>query len=124
MWEADAASRSLGIRIRDVSDGQATAEMTVTEAMVNGLGLLHGGLTFTLADTAMAFASNGGEASAVASHADIDFLAPGRIGQRLVASAERRSKVGRTSIFDVVVTADGQAMAQFRGRTRDLQSRT
>ncbi len=122
--ERDAASQRLGIEVVNASDGAARVEMTVTDGMVNGLGVLHGGVIFTLADTAMAYASNAGEADAVAVNADIDFLQPGNVGDRLVATATRRAAAGRTSVFDVDVTTEpGSVVATFRGRTRTISRR-
>ncbi|MEP7092252.1 MAG: hotdog fold thioesterase, partial [Nocardioidaceae bacterium] len=66
MWAGDAASRALGMELADVAPGRATVRMTVREDMVNGHATGHGGLTFTLADTAFAFACNSYNRSTVA----------------------------------------------------------
>ena len=121
MYDADRASRRLGIVISDIAPGRATATMTVTEDMVNGHGIGHGGYVFTLADTAFAFACNTYNEVTVAAGADIDFLAPARAGDVLSASAVERSRAGRSGLYDVTVrTADGGVIAEFRGRSRSI----
>ncbi len=120
MWAGDAASRELGMVLEHVAAGQARLSMLVRSGMVNGLGLCHGGFIFTLADSAMAFASNAYGAHAVAQHAGITFIRPGKSGETLTAVAEERSREGRSGIYDVRVTgsADGSAVAEFRGHIR------
>ena len=119
MYAADAASRRLGIEINDVAPGRATATMTVTDDMVNGHGICHGGYVFTVADTAFAFACNTYDDRTVASGAAIDFLEPVSAGTRLVATAVERTRRARSGVYDVTVaTADGLVVAEFRGRSR------
>ena len=119
MYADDAASRHLGIEISDVSPGRAAATMTVTDDMVNGHGICHGGYVFTLADTAFAFACNTYDDRTVAAGATVDFLEPVRAGTRLVATAVERTRRSRSGIYDVTVTSvDGQVVAEFRGRSR------
>lgn len=124
MWQADRASRGLGMRLDSAAPGHARLSMLVTETMTNGLGLCHGGLIFSLADSAMAFASNQHGESAVAQHAAISFLRPARLGEMLIAAATERAQAGRSGIYDVrVSTADGAVVAEFRGHTRTLRRR-
>jgi acyl-CoA thioesterase len=124
MWQADRASRELGMRLEHVAPGHARLSLTVTVAMVNGHGICHGGFIFSLADTAMAFAANQRSAAAdVAHHASITFLRPGRVGEILVAEAMERTRAGRAGIYDVrVSTIDGATVAEFRGHTRTLRT--
>ena len=119
MWAADRASQHLGIVVSDVAPGRATARMTVTETMVNGHDLCHGGLIFSLADTAFAFACNTYGVVTVAAGADVVFVAPARLGDELVAVAVERVREGRSGVYDVTVRrADGAPIAEFRGRSR------
>ena len=113
----DVATRSLGIVVADVSPGRATATMTVTPTMVQGHGTCHGGYLFLLADTAFAFACNT-RGPAVASGADVDFLAPVHEGDVLVATATERVLRGRSGLYDVTVRRDGEVVCEFRGRSR------
>jgi acyl-CoA thioesterase len=93
--------------------------MPVRRDMCNGFAIMHGGMTFLLADTAMAFASNSDNEVALAASAEIDWLAPVREGDALTATAERRWSNGRTTVWDIVVhNQAGEPVALFRGRTR------
>jgi acyl-CoA thioesterase len=119
MWAEDRASAGLGMRLENVAPGQAVMAMKITESMVNGHGICHGGFIFALADSAFAFACNSHGERAVAQHASITFLRPGRLGERLRAEAIERAHTGRSGIYDVRVTdADGSLVAEFRGHSR------
>ena len=119
MWADDHASRGLGMVLETVAPGRSRLSLPVTQAMVNGLGMCHGGFIFTLADSAMAFASNAYGDSAVAQHATVTFVRPARLGEVLVAEAEERMRAGRSGMYDVRVTgSDGTVVAEFRGHTR------
>ena len=119
MWKDDSASSGLGMTIVDIGAGQATLTMTVQPHMVNGQRIAHGGFIFTLADSAMAFACNSYNEKAVASHGDITFIRPGKLGDRLIATAREVSRNGRSGIYDVRVTVDdGTVIAEFRGHSR------
>lgn len=120
MWADDQASRELGMRLDDVSAGRAMVSMTISPAMTNGHGTAHGGYIFALADSAFAFACNSFNDRAVAQACDIVFIAPATDGDRLVAHAVARQRFGRNGIYDVQVTCEGQAVAEFRGRSRTI----
>jgi acyl-CoA thioesterase len=97
--------------------------MTVSEVMVNGHDICHGGYIFTFADSTFALACNAGGALTVAAGADITFVAAARNGDVLVADARERTTYGRSGITDVTVTRedDGAVVAEFRGRSRSLR---
>ena len=118
MFDRDLASQGLGIELVDAGEGQATVRMRVTDAMVNGHALAHGGFVFLLADTAFACACNSHGPVTVAAGADISFVRPARAGDLLVAYAKERATSGRSGIYDVTVTRDGDVVAEFRGRSR------
>jgi acyl-CoA thioesterase len=120
MWDADVASRALGMELEGLGDGYARVRMTVTEAMVNGHGLCHGGYVFTLADSAFALACNTEGPTTVAAACDIAFVAPVRLGDELVAEGRERTRFGRSGIFDVTVRRGGAGGAEFRGHSRTL----
>ncbi|GAA4483999.1 hydroxyphenylacetyl-CoA thioesterase PaaI [Rhodococcus olei] len=122
MFEADTASRAMGIEIRDLAPGRAVAAMEVREWMVNGHGITHGGLVFTLADTAFALACNGYDESAVGARADIRYLRPTNLGDVLIAEAVERARFGRNGIYDVTVRCGGRLVAEFRGDSRTLRT--
>lgn len=124
MYAGDEASRRLGITVDGVSPGRATARMPVTEGMVNGHGIAHGGYLFLLADTAFAFACNTHGDVTVARGAQVDFVATAREGDLLVATAVERVRYGRNGVYDVTVRrADGAVVAEFRGQSRALPQR-
>jgi acyl-CoA thioesterase len=120
MLAGDRATPELGIELMEVRPGYARLAMTVTERMANGLGVCHGGLIFTLADSAFAFACNAHGRQALAQHCAITFLATGRIGMRLIAEAVERHLGERSGVYDVTVRneADGAVIAEFRGHAR------
>jgi acyl-CoA thioesterase len=120
MWAADKASRRLGIELEEVTAGRARVRMTVDDWMVNGHDICHGGIVFTLADSAFALACNSGDDAAVAAACDVVFVAPARVGDVLVADASERTRFGRSGIYDVTVrrTHDDAVIAEFRGYSR------
>lgn len=93
--------------------------MTVSDRMVNGHGITHGGYVFLLADTTFALACNSHGQPTVAAHAGIRYLRPTRAGDTLTARAVERVRFGRNGIYDVTVTGpDGTPIAEFRGDSR------
>lgn len=118
MWASDRASSGMGMVLEEVGPGRARISMTVGPSMLNGLGSCHGGFMFALADSAFAFACNTTGMAAVASHCSISFLRPVAEGARLVAEAEERHAEGRSGIYDVRVSVEGVAVAEFRGLSR------
>jgi acyl-CoA thioesterase len=121
MLAADAASRLLGIELAGYGPGWARTTMTVRDDMVNGHGICHGGLIFSLADTAFACACNSWGPVTVAAGGDIVFIAPARTGDVLTAEARVRSRYGRNGIYDVTVTHDARLVAEFRGRSHQVR---
>ncbi|MET8635537.1 hydroxyphenylacetyl-CoA thioesterase PaaI [Streptomyces sp. NPDC057746] len=121
MFDADSASRGLGIELLEVGSGSAVVRMTVTPLMVNGHGIAHGGYVFTLADTAFACACNSHGPVTVASGADISFTAPAKEGDVLTAIAHERTRYGRSGIYDVTVLRGETVIAEFRGRSRVIR---
>jgi acyl-CoA thioesterase len=124
MWREDRASQGLGMELLAVGPGTARLAMTVTEAMVNGHGICHGGYVFTLADSAFAFACNSYDERTVAQHCAITFLRPAQLGDRLTADAVERQQAGRSGIYDIRVSdGAGQIVAEFRGHSRSIGGR-
>jgi acyl-CoA thioesterase len=123
MWDDDAASRKLGMELHSAVDGTARVTMRVTEDMVNGHGMCHGGFLFLLADSAFACACNSPGPVTVAAGADIVFVSSGRQGDVLEAVATERTRFGRSGVYDVTIRRplDDQVIAEFRGRSRTIQ---
>jgi acyl-CoA thioesterase len=121
MFGQDRASQALGMRILEVRPGYALLAMTVREDMVNGHKICHGGLIFTLADSAFAFACNTYDLVTVAASGSIEFLLPGRLGDELTAVAEERTRSKRAGVYDVAVRNQrGECIAMFRGRSHEI----
>lgn len=125
MFADDAAAAMLGIELLEVGAGRAIVTMTVRPDMVNGHGTCHGGLIFTLADTAFAVACNSHGPLTVAAAAAIDFLNPVVVDDQLTATASETFRRGRTGLYDVIVSNDaGEPIAHFRGRSHTVARST
>ena len=120
----DRSSRLLGIEVTAITPGRATTTMTVRDDMLNGHDICHGGLIATLADTAFAYACNSYDEVTVAAGFSIDLVAPGRVGDRLTASAIEVAKGGRTGLYDITVTNQrDEPIAVFRGRSYTIKGK-
>lgn len=118
LFAKDQASANLGITIESVRPGCARLRMTVRSDMVNGHGMCHGGMIFSLADSAFAVACNTHNAVAVAAAASIDFLAPAQVHDELTAEARELWRSRRSGIYEVSVSNQrGETIALFRGRS-------
>lgn len=118
MYSRDRAAQALDIRIVRVQPGASLLTMVVRGDMVNGHHICHGGMIFSLADTAFAYACNSYNKNTVASACHIDFLAPAKEGETLEAEAVERSAAGRTGVYDITVRiAGGKTVALFRGKS-------
>ncbi|KAA9154710.1 hydroxyphenylacetyl-CoA thioesterase PaaI [Amycolatopsis acidicola] len=121
MFDDDVASKALGIELLEAGDGRAVARMTITDQMVNGHAIAHGGYLFLLADTAFACACNSHGPVTVASGAEVSFVSSARLGDELVATADERTRYGRNGIYDVTVRRGEEVIAEFRGRSRTIE---
>jgi acyl-CoA thioesterase len=121
MLKDDHTTKGMGMTVEAVGPGVATLSMVVRQDHLNGHGTCHGGAIFTLADSAFAFACNSHNKLAVAQHCSVTFLAPGREGDRLTATAREVTLAGRSGVYDVtVVRDDGVTIAEFRGLSRTV----
>ncbi|MBX9669667.1 MAG: hydroxyphenylacetyl-CoA thioesterase PaaI [Candidatus Obscuribacterales bacterium] len=112
----DKAAKLLGISLVEVRPGSAVLTMGVREDMLNGHGICHGGITFTLADTAFAYACNSRNVKTVALTCTINFIAPVAVGDVLTAAAREVSSSRKTGVYDISVTNQkGEPVAQLRG---------
>ena len=118
MLARDRSTKAMGIEIEIPEAGTAVARMTVREDMVNGLDVIHGGLTFALADTAFAFACNAYNEQSFAAAAQIDFLRPARLGDELTGTATEDHRGRRGGYYSVEVRNQrDELVALFRGRS-------
>ena len=124
MWAADRASQGMGMQVAGIGPGSCTMTMTVREDMLNGYGTCQGGLLTALADSCFAFACNAYNEITVAAGFDVQIVAPGKLGDRLVATAVEVSKTGRLGVYDVDVRnqRDERVLA-FRGRSYPLKGK-
>ena len=103
----------------DIGPGHAQLSMIVREDMINGHGTCHGGIIFTLADTAFAHACNTRDQISVAVSCQIEFLLPVSLGETLTATAVEQYLKGRNGIYDVGIDlSNGTRAALFRGKSR------
>jgi len=122
MWANDQATRWLGMELVEIAPARAVLTMVVRPEMCNGHGTCHGGMIFTLADSAFAFACNSQNRVTVANNCSVAFVAPGRVGDRLRAEAVEVHRGGRSGISDVTVTnQDGKIVAIFRGHSTEIK---
>lgn len=110
-----------GIVIEEARAGYAKLRMTLREDMLNGHRIAHGGMVFSLADTAFAYVCNGRNERTVAAQASIVFLDAAKEGEVLIAEGEELSRVGRSGVTRVTVrTDDGRQIAEFTGYSRTI----
>ncbi len=116
MMEKDEFSNWLGIEIVEIKPGYSKIKMKVRKEMLNGFGITHGGITFSLADSALAFASNNYGRVAVALETSIAFPAPVKEGDELNAVAKEQSKGNSVAVYNVTVTNQADTkVGIFRG---------
>jgi acyl-CoA thioesterase len=124
MYAKDQAAQDLGIRLAAISPGEATMEMTITEKMLNGFEICHGGYFSLLADTAFAYACNSYNELTVAASFSIDLLAPVFAGDVLTAVATEVKLSSRTGVYDVeICNQAGELVSVFRGHSYRLKGK-
>lgn len=122
MWSDDGASQWIGMQIQSVDEGRAEISLQVQKHHCNGHGMCHGGITFSLADTAFAFACNSRNQRTVAHNNMITYIAPAQIGDTLTATAREVSLTGRSGIYDVCVrNQNNDVIAEMRGLSRSIK---
>ena len=121
MLAAEGTGPAWGIHIEEARAGYARLSMEIRADMLNGHRIVHGGMVFSLADTAFAYVCNGGNEKTVAAQASIIFLSAAGEGETLIAEGEELSTSGRSGVTRVAVrTSDGRPIAEFTGYSRTL----
>ncbi len=116
MMENDLFSQWLGIEVLDVKEGYSKITMTVRKEMINGFGIVHGGIAFALSDSAFAFACNNRNVLSVALDTSINFTKPVHVGDILVAEAKELHNGKSTGLYHITVTNQhNHAVALFKG---------
>ncbi len=116
MMEKDAFSKWLGIELVVVEEGYAKIKMTVREEMLNGFGIAHGGIAFSLADSALAFASNGHGQISVSTNTSITHFVGIKAGDVLTAETHQHNIGEKIAHYQVVVTnQNDEQVAVFSG---------
>ena len=121
MHRDDRCSQMLGMTVDESRPGYARLNMRVREEMLNGHGNCHGGMIFTLADSAFAHACNTRNHVSVAVSCQVEFLVAVTAGEILIAEAVEQFLQGKNGVYDVRVTSrDGGLVALFRGKSRAI----
>lgn len=116
MMEMDQFSQWLGITVLDIKEGYSKIQMTVRTEMVNGFGIAHGGIAFSLADSAFAFACNNRNNLSVALDTSINFIKAVNVGDILTAEAKEMHNGRSTGLYLITITNQKEeAVAHFKG---------
>ena len=115
MMEKDLFSQWLGVERLGEGEGHCTLQMTIRPEMCNGFEIAHGGISYSLADSALAFASNSHGRQAVSIETSISHIRPLKAGDVLVASAVERSRTNKVAVYEVKVEREGELVALFKG---------
>ena len=116
MMEHDGFSQWLGIEVLDIADGYSKIKMTVRKEMINGFGIVHGGVAFALSDSAFAFACNNRNILSVALDTSINFMKPVHVGDTLIAETKEMHNGKSTGLYQVTVTNQHEyVVALFKG---------
>ncbi|MGB0127307.1 MAG: hydroxyphenylacetyl-CoA thioesterase PaaI [Rhodocyclaceae bacterium] len=118
LYARDRNAQSVGIQLDEIRPGFARMHLKIRPEMTNSHDICHGGVIFTLADTAFAYACNSYNHNTVASSCSIDFVAPAHAGETLTAVAEERARSGRTGVYDIeIMNGQEHVVAYFRGKS-------
>lgn len=116
MMENDLFSQWLGIEVLEVKEGYSKIKMRVRKEMINGFGIVHGGIAFSLADSAFAFACNNRNVLSVALDTSINFLKPVQVDDVLVAEAQELHNGKSTGLYHInIMNQHDHLVAQFKG---------
>ena len=116
MLQHDRFSQWLGISIIEIKEGYSKIKMTVREEMLNGFGIVHGGIAFSLADSAFAFACNNRNNLSVALDTSINFIKPVHPGDELIAEAKELHNGRSTGLYHIsIYNQNNHLVAQFKG---------
>ena len=116
MMEHDKFSQWLGITVLEIKEGYSKIQMTVREEMINGFGIVHGGIAFSLADSAFAFACNNRNNLSVALDTSINFTKAVKVGDMITAEAKESHNGRSTGLYFITITnQNNESVAHFKG---------
>jgi len=116
MMQHDAFSQWLGIEVLDIKEGYSKIKMKIREEMVNGFHVVHGGITFSLADSAFAFACNNRNNLSLALETNISFIKQVNVGDELTAEAKEIHNGKSTGVYSItIINQNDQQVALFKG---------
>ncbi len=116
MMEHDLFSQWLGIEVMEIKEGYSKLKMTVRKEMINGFGIVHGGIAFALADSAFAFACNNRNNLSVALDTAINFTRPVHVGDELTAETKELHNGKSTGLYHITITNQkDHVVAVFKG---------
>jgi acyl-CoA thioesterase len=116
MMQNDLFSQWLGIAVIEVKEGYSRIQMTVRKEMINGFGIVHGGVAFSLGDSAFAFACNNRNVLSVALDTSINFIKPVHVGDVLTAEAKELHNGKSTGLYHITITNQKEhVVAMFKG---------
>jgi acyl-CoA thioesterase len=116
MMEHDLFSQWLGIEVLEIKEGFSRIKMTIRKEMINGFGIIHGGIAFSLADSAFAFACNNRNILSVALDTSINFIKPVHVDDVLTAETKEIHNGKSTGLYHITIrNQNGHPVAQFKG---------
>lgn len=116
LLENDLFSQWLGIEVIEIKEGYSKIKMTIRKEMINGFGIVHGGVTFSLADSAFAFACNNRNNLSVALDTSINFIKPVHVHDVLIAEAKELHNGKSTGLYQISITnQNAHLVAVFKG---------
>ena len=115
MFENDAFSQWLGIVVEEISEGNCTLSMTIRKDMLNGFGIAHGGITYAIADSALAFASNSHGKQSVSIDTSINHIESLKEGDTITAIAQENSVKNKFGFYNIRVRKEDTLVALFKG---------
>lgn len=111
LMEQEPFAQFLGMKLIHMGEGTATAELDIKDHMLNAHGTVHGAIIFSLADYVFAAASNSYGKTSVGLSTNVNFMAPGKVGTRLIAKAVEEKRNNRTGWYKIRVESDGELLA-------------
>lgn len=120
----DYFSQWMGVKLIEIRENYCLIEMPIRQEMINGLKTVHGGVTFSFAESALAFSSNNTGNAAVALNCMISFTKAVRLGDVLIAESILMADTRKTAVYDIAITNQHKTMvASFRGTVYKLDKK-